>query len=192
MLQEPGSASDQPISDIVERDGGVITVCGVSTSVSGVGIPQPVITPTDPFFGSRTCRSESTRRTKVLSGQGPTSPFGDPVRYFDSPFDAGAPRRCGCAQLVTSTDFPSGHDQTALNDRVRQIGTDAEFLDWFDLVRRQQAPPLLAARSDPRAWAADPNPTGVTDPQVQHATPARNIRGEPDSTGRLRTGGAAA
>jgi len=36
---------------------------------------------------------------------------------------------------VTLGDFAIGHDQKALHARVAQIGTVAQFLDWFDVVR---------------------------------------------------------
>ena len=71
------------------------------------------------------------------------SPLGagrNPVRYFDSPLDTGAPCRCGCGETVVGKDFQTGHDQTALHDRVRQIGTVADFLDWFDIVRGHKPP----------------------------------------------------
>jgi hypothetical protein len=41
---------------------------------------------------------------------------------------------------VTGKDFITGHDQTAPHNRVRQVGTVAEFLDWFDIVRGTQRP----------------------------------------------------
>jgi hypothetical protein len=58
----------------------------------------------------------------------------NPVTYIDAPVD-GNPCRCGCGGTVSSRDFLPGHDQTALHDRVKQIGTVSEFLDWFDVVR---------------------------------------------------------
>ncbi|MCR6482800.1 hypothetical protein M8542_08220 [Amycolatopsis sp. OK19-0408] len=69
---------------------------------------------------------------------GRPSPLGagrNPVRYFDSPLDETHACRCGCGQQVAGADFLIGHDHTALHDRVRQIGTVADFLDWFDIVR---------------------------------------------------------
>jgi hypothetical protein len=63
----------------------------------------------------------------------------NPVTYFDDNIEdatsAGRPCRCGCGGVVASKDFLPGHDQTALHARVKQIGTVAEFLDWFDIVR---------------------------------------------------------
>ena len=35
--------------------------------------------------------------------------------------------------------FLPGHDQRAIHDRINQIGTVSEFLDWFDIVRRAGA-----------------------------------------------------
>lgn len=68
---------------------------------------------------------------------GKTSPVQgvrNPVTYFDDDAD-GRPCRCGCGGVAVGKDFLLGHDQTALHNRVRQIGTVAEFLDWFDIVR---------------------------------------------------------
>ncbi|QTE30325.1 hypothetical protein [Pengzhenrongella sicca] len=58
----------------------------------------------------------------------------NPVTYVDGPVDQ-SPCRCGCGGMVAGREFLPGHDQTALHDRVRQIGTVAQFLDWFDVVR---------------------------------------------------------
>ena len=64
----------------------------------------------------------------------PVQSVRNPVIYFDAPVD-GNPCRCGCGGSVSSRDFLPGHDQTALHDRIKQIGTVSEFLDWFDVVR---------------------------------------------------------
>jgi len=64
----------------------------------------------------------------------------NPVRCFDSPLDTGAPCRCGCGEVVVGKDFKAGHDQTTLHGRVRQIGTVADFHDWFDVVRGHKTP----------------------------------------------------
>jgi hypothetical protein len=65
----------------------------------------------------------------------------NPVTYVRSPFDKGMPCQCGCGEFAASgKPFVQGHDQTALHDRVRQIGTVAEFLRWFDNL----AGPLVA------------------------------------------------
>jgi hypothetical protein len=69
------------------------------------------------------------------------SPVGsprNPVGYFVSPLDKQC--RCGCGEYVTNSSYVRGHDQTALHDRVRQIGTVGEFIDWFDAVTK----PLIA------------------------------------------------
>lgn len=68
---------------------------------------------------------------------GKTSPIQgvrNPVTYFDDDMDA-RPCKCNCGDTVLGRDFLTGHDQTALHARVKQIGTVAEFLDWFDIVR---------------------------------------------------------
>ena len=64
----------------------------------------------------------------------PVPPQRNPIRYFDAPIGH-RKCRCGCGQTVALGDFVTGHDQRALHDRVRQIGTVAEFIDWFDRVR---------------------------------------------------------
>lgn len=63
----------------------------------------------------------------------------NPVTYFTSKvkLDGLDPEqlcRCGCGAPSKGKEFLPGHDQTALHDRVRMIGTVAEFLDWFDAL----------------------------------------------------------
>lgn len=73
----------------------------------------------------------------LVNRPSPVEPHRNPVRYFDHEFDnAERPCRCNCGGYVSGKEFLPGHDQTALHDRVRQIGSVAEFLDWFDVVRR--------------------------------------------------------
>ena len=61
----------------------------------------------------------------------PVPPQRNPIRYFDSP--VGHKRcRCGCGEVVPSGDFVVGHDQKALHERIKKVGTVAQFLDWFD------------------------------------------------------------
>lgn len=59
----------------------------------------------------------------------------NPITYINDAAADTRPCRCGCGDTVTGKDFLPGHDQTALHDRVRQIGTVSDFLDWFDIVR---------------------------------------------------------
>jgi hypothetical protein len=56
----------------------------------------------------------------------------NPVTYVRTDLDQAMPCRCGCGELVSGKPFVRGHDQTALHNRVRRIGTVSEFLDWFD------------------------------------------------------------
>lgn len=73
---------------------------------------------------------------EFVGKESPVEPHRNPVRYFKHEFDAAErPCRCACGGFVAGKDFLPGHDQTALHDRVRQIGSVAEFLDWFDVVR---------------------------------------------------------
>jgi hypothetical protein len=66
----------------------------------------------------------------------PIPPQRNPVGYFDAPEDH-TPCLCGCGEPTPAgKDFIAGHDQTALHDRVRQIGTVKEFIEWFDNLRR--------------------------------------------------------
>src|SRR5450631_1242306 len=72
---------------------------------------------------------------------GKTSPVQgvrNPVTYVEGPVDEN-PCKCGCGGTVASKDFLPGHDQTALHDRVKQTGTVAQFLIWFDIVRGNRA-----------------------------------------------------
>lgn len=56
----------------------------------------------------------------------------NPITYVDA--EAGQRLcRCGCETLLTGPGlFVPGHDQRAVHARVAQVGTVAEFLDWFD------------------------------------------------------------
>lgn len=64
----------------------------------------------------------------------PVESYG-PVRYFDSPVGTRG-CRCGCGAQLSSSKFVPGHDQIALHQRVKQIGTTADFLVWFDDLTR--------------------------------------------------------
>lgn len=69
----------------------------------------------------------------------------NPVTYVEGSVP-GRPCGCGCGQVVFEGEFVRGHEQTALHQRVAEIGTIAEFLRWFDAIdagevpRRAQAP----------------------------------------------------
>lgn len=71
---------------------------------------------------------------KWVGKRSPVQGVRNPITYFEDEAD-GRPCRCGCGGTSLGKDFLPGHDQTALHDRVRQIGTVAEFLTWFDIVR---------------------------------------------------------
>lgn len=66
--------------------------------------------------------------------ESPVQGVRNPVTYFEDDVEL-KPCRCGCGGAVGGKDFLQGHDQTALHERVGQIGTVSEFLDWFDIVR---------------------------------------------------------
>lgn len=76
---------------------------------------------------------------KYVGKTSPVQGVRNPVTYFDDDDVDGQPCRCGCGGSVGGRDFLPGHDQTALHDRVKQIGTVSEFLDWFDVVRGHRA-----------------------------------------------------
>jgi hypothetical protein len=58
---------------------------------------------------------------------------------FDSTV-GGWPCSCGCGEEIFVGEFVRGHEQTALHQRVTQIGTIPEFLRWFDAVRAGAEP----------------------------------------------------
>ncbi len=69
---------------------------------------------------------------KYVNKASPIAPQRNPVGYFDAPEDH-TPCLCGCGQPTPAgKDFQTGHDQTALHDRVGQIGSVKQFIDWFD------------------------------------------------------------
>lgn len=70
----------------------------------------------------------------------PVQGMRNPITYFEGAVE-GVACRCGCGANVQGRDFLTGHDQTALHDRVKRIGTVAQFLDWFDDMSR----PLVAS-----------------------------------------------
>jgi hypothetical protein len=71
---------------------------------------------------------------KYVGKTSPVQGMRNPVTYFEDEAD-GQPCRCGCGGSVSGRDFLAGHDQRAIHDRINQIGTVSEFLDWFDIVR---------------------------------------------------------
>lgn len=80
--------------------------------------------------------------SKAYVGQ-PTPPSArvrNPVTYFESTV-GGWPCGCGCGTEIFAGEFVRGHEQTALHQRVAQIGTIPEFLRWFDQVQSDTAHP---------------------------------------------------
>jgi hypothetical protein len=74
----------------------------------------------------------------------PSARVRNPVTYFDSTV-GGWPCGCGCGEEIFAGEFVRGHEQTALHQRVAQIGTIPEFLRWFDAVRADAEPAARAA-----------------------------------------------
>jgi hypothetical protein len=108
----------------------------------------------------------------------------NPVTYFDSTV-GGWSCGCGCGEEIYAGEFVRGHEQTALHQRVAQIGTIPEFLCWFDAVRagtepaaRMRPPPRLArpasstSRSAATAAFASSSPRRVSRPD----RPGRRLR----------------
>jgi hypothetical protein len=69
----------------------------------------------------------------------PSARVRNPVTYFDSTV-GGWPCGCGCGEEIFAGEFVRGHEQTALHQRIAQIGTIPEFLRWFDAVRAGTEP----------------------------------------------------
>ncbi|MFJ8775344.1 hypothetical protein [Streptomyces microflavus] len=66
--------------------------------------------------------------------QSPVPPQRNPVGYFDATEER-TTCACGCGELTLSgKDFVPGHDQTALHERVRQLGGVVAFIAWFDRI----------------------------------------------------------
>lgn len=62
----------------------------------------------------------------------PIPPQRNPIGYYDAPEEQ-TPCLCGCGEKTPAgKDYIPGHEQTALHDRVRQIGTVHDFIVWFD------------------------------------------------------------
>lgn len=57
----------------------------------------------------------------------------NPVKYLDTTI-GGWPCACGCGTEIHSGEYVRGHEQTALHQRVAQIGTIPEFIRWFDTI----------------------------------------------------------
>lgn len=76
---------------------------------------------------------------KYVGNTSPVQGVRNPVTYIDDEAD-GQACGCGCGGYSKTRDFLPGHDQTAIHDRIRQIGSVSDFLRWFDVVRGTTAP----------------------------------------------------
>ncbi len=73
---------------------------------------------------------------QYVGQRSPIPPQRNPVGYFKAPEElAQTFCSCGCGGQ-TDAEFLTGHDQAALHDRVRQIGTVKEFIEWFNNLRK--------------------------------------------------------
>jgi len=52
----------------------------------------------------------------------------------------GQPCGCGCGTEIFAGKFVRGHEQTALHQRVAQIGTISGFLRWLDAMQAGAEP----------------------------------------------------
>jgi hypothetical protein len=52
----------------------------------------------------------------------------------------GSPCACGCGAVAVRGDFAPGHDQRAIHDRIRKVGTVREFIEWFDRTWTDDTP----------------------------------------------------
>jgi hypothetical protein len=66
---------------------------------------------------------------KFVGQTSPVQGVRNPTTYVHDELDQA---RCGCGNGVNGRDFVPGHDQGAIQARIKQVGTVAEFLDWFD------------------------------------------------------------
>lgn len=67
-----------------------------------------------------------------VGGPAPVHGVRNPVTYVDDPrFDRKA-CACGCGEEITRGDWVPGHDQRALHQRIAQVGSVKQFIDWFD------------------------------------------------------------
>lgn len=92
-------------------------------------ITGTILEPGHPVYGRYVGQPSPVRE----EGKRPSS---NPVRYYEAPEDRAA-CLCGCGAITPDgRDYIAGHDQTALYQRVKQIGTVKEFIDWFDATAR--------------------------------------------------------
>lgn len=82
----------------------------------------------------------------------PVESYGNPVRYFDSLVGT-KPCRCDCGTALASGKFVAGHDAIALHRRVKQVGTVAEFIEWFDKMAQPFAVPRRSNGSEEQSGA---------------------------------------
>lgn len=101
----------------------------------------------------------------------------NPVTYLDTAI-GGWPCGCGCGTEIHAGEFVRGHEQTALHQRVAQIGTIPEFIRWFDSTRAGYQPEhghSLALTTDGRIELSI-RPDGTTSIQFTPAAPAGERR----------------
>lgn len=71
---------------------------------------------------------------KYVGKTSPITGVRNPVTYVDDLELEANDCGCGCGGKSGKNDFIPGHDQTAVHDRVRQVGTVREFINWFDAL----------------------------------------------------------
>lgn len=112
----------------------IVSFGGIVRQAIGIEDIEPVERDGRSVVNGNILRAGHPVYDKYVGKESPVQGMRNPITYFDDDVD-GRPCKCGCAGSVAGRDFLPGHDQTALHDRVKQIGTVAQFLVWFDIVR---------------------------------------------------------
>lgn len=112
----------------------IVSFEGIVRQAIGIESIEPVKRSTRSVVHGEVLKPGHHVYDKYVGKPSPVQGVRNPVTYFDDDAD-GAPCRCGCGGSVSGRDFLPGHDQRAIHDRISQIGSVAEFLDWFDIVR---------------------------------------------------------
>lgn len=60
-------------------------------------------------------------------------PVRSPIFYGPA---APRPCACGCGEVIKIGDFKPGHEITAVRERVTEVGSAKDFVDWFDRTWR--------------------------------------------------------
>ncbi|MDQ3579522.1 MAG: hypothetical protein M3443_18385 [Actinomycetota bacterium] len=125
-----GAAATRERYALFSYGGRVVLVAGITGLESSPTRPGKKMLVGNPLQGGRVYEEYLGRGTPAAVPQSR-----NPVGYFPSDVATWG-CECGCGTQIRAGSFVTGHDQTALHERVAQIGTVAEFIQWFDDVRR--------------------------------------------------------